>query len=75
MNECYENTLRKGRTFPAGLNDVTLARVPWNLTACWQYGTRWSSLCAMLRSARFAFWLSYAKYVTKCGWCSQPNLL
>ena len=32
MNECYENTLRKGRTFIAGLNDVTLARVPWNRT-------------------------------------------
>jgi hypothetical protein len=34
MNEFYENTLRKGRTFLVGLKDVTLARVPWNLTAC-----------------------------------------
>lgn len=34
MNKFYENTLRKGRTFLAGLNDVTLARVPWNLMAC-----------------------------------------
>jgi hypothetical protein len=31
MNGFYENTLRKGRAFLAGLNDVTLASVSWNL--------------------------------------------
>jgi len=67
MNEFYENTLRKGRTFLAGLNDVKLALCPETLRLV-DSKERAGQVCGPCCGVHNSYFdCLNANYITKCG--------